>query len=71
MRTFAIAVVLSLVGAGSVVAWGCYVDTHEACLVGQGMFPYVWGGLLIVLWPLAVGIRVLVGSFKPKDSPGA
>ena len=53
------------------VGWDCHVGTHEACLVGQGMFPYVWGGLLIILWPLAVGIRVLIGSFKPKDTPSA
>jgi len=66
MREFGIALAASLVGALAVVAWGCYVDSHEACLVGQGMFPYVWGGLLVVLWPLALGIRVLIGSFKPK-----
>ena len=66
MREFGIALAASLVGALAVVAWGCYVDSHEACLVGQGMFPYVWGGLLVVLWPLALGIRVLIASFKPK-----
>jgi hypothetical protein len=71
MREFVIAVVVALLGALSVVGWDCHVGTHEACLVGQGMFPYVWGGLLIILWPLAVGIRVLIGSFKPKDTPSA
>ena len=65
MREFAIAVAVSLLGAVAVVAWGCTIDTHEACLVGKGMFPYVWGGLCIVLWPLAVGIRVLIRGFKP------
>ena len=69
MREFAIAVAVSLLGGAAVVAWGCYIDSHEACLVGKGMFPYVWGGLLIVLWPLAVGIRVLFASSKPKDPP--
>jgi hypothetical protein len=40
MREFAIAAAVSLLGAVAVVAWGCYVDSHEACLVGKGMFPY-------------------------------
>jgi hypothetical protein len=71
MREFAIAAAVSLLGALSVVGWDCHVGTHEACLVGKGMFPYLWGGLLIVLWPLAVGLRVLIGGLKPKDTPGA
>jgi hypothetical protein len=69
MREFAIAVVLSLLGAAAVVASGCYSDSRDACLIGKAMFPYVWGGLLIVLWPLAVGLRVLIVGLKPKDAP--
>ena len=65
MKAFGIAVALSLVGALAIVGWGCYFDSHEACLVGQGMFPWAWGGLLVVLWPLAIGIQVLMRSLKP------
>jgi hypothetical protein len=53
--TFLIALGLALGTSGALTAWTCKYDSRDACYLMQGAFIYLAGGLLILLWPLALG----------------
>ena len=64
MKSLLIAAGLTIVVSGAFVRWTCHAESRDACLIAQGMGPYAAGALLVVLWPLVAGARVLMRGIK-------
>lgn len=64
MKSFLIAAGLAIVGGLALVGWSCRADSRDACLIAQGMGPYVAGVLLVVLWPLVAGVLVIIRAWN-------
>ena len=66
MKSLLIAGGLAIVLSGAFVEWTCHAESRDACLIAQGMAPYLAVVLLILIWPLVAGARVLVRGLRPR-----
>jgi len=67
LKSFLIAAGLALAGSLAMVGWSCQAESRDTCLIAQGIAPYVAGGLLIILWPLVAGVRLMLRGVKARQ----
>jgi len=70
LKSFLIAAGLSVVASLAMVGWSCHAESRDTCLIAQGLAPYVGAALLIILWPLVAGTRVVLRGLKPRQPGG-
>jgi hypothetical protein len=70
LKSFLIAAGVALAGSLAMVGWSCHAESRDTCLIAQGIAPYVGAGLLLVLWPLVAGTRIIVRALKPRPPGG-
>jgi len=66
LKSFLIAAGLALAGSLAMVGWSCHAESRDTCLIAQGLSPYVGAVLVILLWPLVAGARVLLRGVKAR-----
>jgi hypothetical protein len=66
LKSFLIAAAIAILGGLAFVGWTCHAESRDACYIAQGMAPYVGGALLVILWPLVAGARVILRGLKPR-----
>jgi hypothetical protein len=64
VKSFLIAAVISVVASGVLVFFSCHGHAGDSCYLMQGASPYIAVGLLIVLWPLVAGVRIIIRAWK-------
>jgi hypothetical protein len=72
VKSFLIAAGISILASAVMVISACHPHQGDSCYIMQGMSPYIAGVLLIFLWPLVAGVRVIIRELKkPPPDPGA
>ena len=66
MKSFLIAAALAVIGSLGMVGWSCQAESRDTCLIAQGLAPYVGAALLIILWPLVAGTRIVLRGLKAR-----
>ena len=64
MKSFLLAAGVAIIGSVAMVGWTCHAESRDACLIAQGMAPYVAGALLLLLWPLVAGVLVVIRAWR-------
>jgi hypothetical protein len=61
---------ISILVSGALVFLSCHEHAGDSCYLMQGASPYIAAGLLISLWPLVAGARLIIRAWnQPPLTP--
>jgi hypothetical protein len=67
-KSFAIiALALAFLAAIGLNFFECQIGTTDQCSMSKGFFPFYWGGMFLILWPMVALLGGLARTRREKN----